>query len=270
MKTVKHLSVLLAVLLVVSLLVVGFVVNAEEATVITVTNEEEFAAAMVEANASATIVLANDITLTNGNTTMGGNFAGTFDGQNHTISGITSTVFAKIVGGTVKNVTFDGAITGANRDLATVTVRAEGNATLENVTSNVNLTVTGGQNDLNAGGIVGYGKKVAFTNCTYAGTYTAENGGGGGFGGIVGYVNNDGQANTYANCAFTGKIVVNGEQTGTLNLGAIVGRAKSGAITITNPTNKGTFELNNAACAYKFGGIAGTLEDAQNGNPTIL
>ena len=262
MKTVKHLSVLLAVLLVASLLVVGFVVNAEETTAITVTNEEEFAAAMVEANASATIVLANDITLTNGNTTMPGAFAGTFDGQGYTISGITSTVFAKVSGGTVKNVTFNGAITGANRDLATVTVRADSNAVLENVTSNVNLTVTGNQNDLNAGGIVGYGKKVSFTKCTYAGTYTAENGGGGGFGGIVGYVNNDGQADAYTDCAFTGKIVVNGEQTGTLNLGAIVGRAKSGAITITNPTNKGTFELNNAACAYKFGGIAGTLEDA--------
>ena len=42
MKTVKHLSVLLAVLLMVSIAVVGFVVSADDPAVITVTNEEEF------------------------------------------------------------------------------------------------------------------------------------------------------------------------------------------------------------------------------------
>lgn len=262
MKTVKHLSVLLAVLLVVSLLVVGFVVNADEPAVITVTNEAEFAAAMVEANAAATIELANDITLTNGNTAMPGAFTGTFDGKGFAISGITNTLFAKVSGGTVKNVTVNGAIVASNRDAATITVRADSNAVIENVTSNVNITVSGNQNDLNAGGIVGYGKKVTLTKCTYAGTYTVENGGGGGFGGIVGYVNNDNAASTYTDCAFTGTIVVNGTQTGTLNLGAIVGRAKSGPIAIVRATNLGTFNLNNAACAYNFGGIAGTLEDA--------
>ena len=56
MKTVKHLSaLLLAVLVVASFFVVGFVVHAE--TPITIANAEEFRTKMVAANAGATIEL---------------------------------------------------------------------------------------------------------------------------------------------------------------------------------------------------------------------
>ena len=229
---------------------------------ITVATAEEFRAAMVEANNAAYIVLTADIDLgTDGNTTMGGTFTGTFDGQGHTISGVTATIFPKISNGTVKNVTVNGAITGGNRDIGTLSVRAE-YSVIENVTSNVNITLTGEQGDLNAGGIIGYGKGTDFIKCTYAGTYTVENGGGGGFGGIVGYVNNSNVASKYTDCAFTGNIVVNGTKTGTLNLGAIIGRAKDGALTIARPIVTGAITLNNAACTYRLGGIAGSLEDA--------
>lgn len=229
---------------------------------IAVATADEFRAAMVEANNAAYIVLTADIDLGEaGNTTMGGTFTGTFDGQGHTISGVTATIFPKIVNGTVKNVTVNGAITGGNRDIGTLSIRAE-YSVIENVTSNVNITLTGEQGDLNAGGIIGYGKGTDFIKCTYAGTYTVENGGGGGFGGIVGYVNNSNVASKYTDCAFTGNIVVNGTKTGTLNLGAIIGRAKDGALTIARPIATGTITLNNAACGYKLGGIAGSLEDA--------
>ena len=108
MKNSKILVVLLAVALVVALTVVGFAVNAEDA--IQVGTAEEFRAAMVAGNAAKTIELTANIDLgAEGNTTMGATFSGTFDGKGYTVSGITQTVFQKLTG-TVKNVTFDGAI----------------------------------------------------------------------------------------------------------------------------------------------------------------
>jgi len=266
MKTVKHLSVLLAVLLVVSLLVVGFIVNADDPAVITVTNEEEFAAAMVEANAAATIELANDITLTNGNATVPGTFTGVFDGKGFTLSGITNTLFNKIAGGTVKNVTINGAIdyTGGRvvveqRKAATIAGDADTDAKFLNIVSNVDISTTA--NDLNAGGIVGYGKAVTFENVTYAGDYVANwNGAGAGIGGIIGYTNNNGTSN-YINCAFTGTMTVNGTANGMLDLGAIIGIARNGENNFENCVNGGVFTVTAPATTLNVSAVVGRNRD---------
>ncbi|MBR6768420.1 MAG: discoidin domain-containing protein [Clostridia bacterium] len=259
MKTVKHLSVLLAVLLMVSIAVVGFVVSADDPAVITVTNEEEFAAAMVEANAAATIELANDITLTNGNTTMPGTFTGKFDGKGFTLSGITNTLFNKLSGATVKDVVVEGAITSDNRKAATIAYDEENNSFIQNVTSYVDITMSA--SDLNAGGIIGYGKSVTFENVTYAGDYVATwNGAGAGIGGIIGYTNNNGTAN-YINCAFTGTMTVNGEATGTLDLGAIIGIARNGENNFENCVNGGTFTVTAPATTFNVSAVVGRNRD---------
>ena len=259
MKTVKHLSVLLAVLLVVSLLVVGFVVNADEPAAITVTNEAEFAAAMVEANAAATIELANDITLTNGNTTMPGTFTGTFDGNGYKLSGVTNTLFNKLSGATITDVVVEGAITSENRKAATIAYDEENNSVIKNVTSYVDITMTAA--DLNAGGIIGYGKSVTFENVTYAGDYVATwTSAGCGVGGIIGYTNNNGTAN-YINCAFTGTMTVKGEGNGTLDVGGVIGIARNGKNNFENFVNLGTITIEATATNNNISAIAGRNRD---------
>ncbi|MBQ4120740.1 MAG: hypothetical protein IJD35_01860, partial [Clostridia bacterium] len=265
MKTLKHLSVLLAVLLVVTLAVVGFAVSAEEATVITVTDEASFNAAMDAANASANIVLANDITLTNGNTTMNTDFKGTFDGQGYTINGITNTLFKVVSGGTVKNVTLNGAIDYVNnkpvfdaKKAATVASEAINSAVLEDITSNVNIeSVT--SSDFNAGGIIGYAKVATFTNCTYAGSYTAT--GKGQVGGIVGYVNNGTSGtNTYTNCVFSGTITVNGDGSDAMDIGGIIGRTVNGTNKVVTCSNTGKIVVNKKG-THNLGGVVGYFKN---------
>ena len=246
MKTVKHLSVLLAVLLMVSLLVVGFVVNADEPTTITVTNEAEFADAMLAANKNANIVLANDIALTNGNITMDETYTGIFDGAGYTVSGITNTLFKVLDGATVKNVTFEGTIVSENRKAATVAYDTANNVWFENVTSYVDITCNA--SNPNAGGIIGYGKTVTCTNVTYAGDYIANSSSDTEVGGIAGYTRHNGGSgtSTYTNCAFTGTIMVNNETAGHIYAGAILGNGREGTNNLVNCLSTGTITINAA------------------------
>lgn len=264
MKTVKHLSVLLAVLLVVSLLVVGFVVNADEPAVITVTNEAEFAAAMVEANAAATIELANDITLTNGNTTMPGSFTGTFNGNGKAINGLTAPVFAAL-NGTFKDVTLNGDIESTERVVGSVANESRNGCVIENVVSNVNITQTAA--NINAGGILGYAKKATLTNVTYAGHLNVIwNGNDAGIAGIVGWSSiGASDTSTYTDCVFSGTITVEGHAEGNTGFVApILGKAKGGAHIISRAVNNGKFNFNEAAgenWTYPAG-IVGAFEGA--------
>ena len=59
-------------------------------------------------------VLTGDITLTGGSWSPVQNFSAEFDGQGHTISGLTSALFDTVSGGTVKNVALEVQITGTN------------------------------------------------------------------------------------------------------------------------------------------------------------
>lgn len=268
MKAVKRLSVLLAVLLVVSL-AIGFAVSAEGDAIV-VTNETEFLAAMDAANANANIVLANDITLTAGNATMNATYTGTFDGAGYTINGITNTLFKK-AGGTavVKNVTLNGAIDYTasagvveQRKAATIAADADSGAAFKNIVSNVDIATAA--NDLNAGGIVGYGKANTFENVTYAGDYTVNwngNSGSAGVGGIIGYTNNGGTSN-YINCAFTGSITVTSEaKRNTLDLGGIIGIARNGENNFENCVCTGDLNVTADVTAKNVGYVVGWNRD---------
>ena len=59
-------------------------------------------------------VLTGDITLTGGSWSPVQDFSAEFDGQGHTISGLTSALFDTVSGGTVKNVALEVQITGTN------------------------------------------------------------------------------------------------------------------------------------------------------------
>ena len=273
MKKTKLLVVLLAVVaLLVTITVLGITASAADVTIdrltgrksiLSDTTKTAWATQWATNQGSNTIKLTTDLDLSQDSSaqvTMPGTFTGTFDGQGYTIKGITTPLFNELgSGAVVKNVTLEGNISGNARNLASVTYKAVG-ATLQGVTSKVNITITGDQGDLNAGGLVGYSNGGGgFIDCTYAGTYTVATQGGNAIGGFVGYANNNGNPAEYTNCSFTGNIVINGSYSNRLKLGGFIGYAYNGATTITNANITGTFTLNKARDTDYVGGVAGEI-----------
>ena len=139
------------------------IVEAEDGTYM-VGSGEALATVFSIMTANTNITLTADVTLPEGTPTVMLDYAGTFDGANFTINGISNTMFKKIVGGTVKNVTLNGDIDYvANtpaieaRKASTLAGDAK-NVTLTNVTSNVNVKTAA--SDLNAGGVLGYANEA--------------------------------------------------------------------------------------------------------------
>ena len=167
-------------------------------------------------------------------------FSGTFNGNGHTISGLTleaSTVdaglFGFVYGATIKNFTLNGAISApqtisstASSDttsvnvsrLGTVAGTAGGNALIEDVTSNVDITVASSAVWKQVGGIIGgcevdktktakdngyTTKTVTVNRCRYSGTLTSG-GSDDCIGGIAGYFSDN--KITMSNCLFDGAI----------------------------------------------------------------
>lgn len=135
-------------------------------------------------------------------TNSGNIYTGTFDGDNHSITGLyayenwsdsdTNHHLALIgylgSGGTVKDLTVSGSITG-EQYLAGICSYVDG-ATVENCTSEVAVTVTRGNSDsykADVGGVCGHVENSTITGCTYNGiltTYYRSNRAGG----ICGYI----------------------------------------------------------------------------------
>ena len=190
-------------------------------------------------------------------------YAGTFDGDGHSISGLycadTTASYVGLVGylettGAVKNVTVtDSYISGK----------------------------------ANVGGIVGYSYGGPVTNCHYSGTVTSASGG---IGGIAGYCRT---GTVIANCTTTGTVAGGGSNTGgiagycggsisgctnsatvtctTSTVGGIVGWLYNG--TVENCTNTGdvssTATTSNAVAGGIIGNLTGTVSGCTNsGNVT--
>jgi len=240
---------------------------------------DAYIAAMATIGGSSNnVTLTNDVSLLYGSPVVSGTYKGTFDGQGYTVTGITDTMFNKVSGGTVKNVTLYGTIgskesPATNRKTATVTYDLESGGTVSNVVSYVDIYVAlpdGAGDGYNAGGVVGYAKNNnTVTNITYAGTLTAEwnAGGDGALGGIVGYANANGESNSinYISCAFTGKIIVEGTQSTTLNIGGILGRGRH-TNNLTNCVSTGTITVDAPNVSTKnYGDLVGEYaSDAKN------
>ena len=158
--------------------------------------------------AGKTVTLANDIALTKAWTPIGiytdskTHFKGTFDGQNHTVSGVEVTgdrtkgvgFFGKVYTGTIKNLTVEGTITTTNCDYVGGIV-GHGYATISNCTFKGSV---GSTNTMQVGGIAGSGG-FTITNCSVYGNVTAECWAGG----IVGNCQDGG---AYTNCYVEGVI----------------------------------------------------------------
>ena len=149
-----------------------------------------------------TVKLADNIDVT----TMVGNnshpFKGTFDGCGNTLNvnlsggGDGISLFYKIIGATIQNVKVTGSITSSYQRPATFASFVEGNSTIRNCWSNVDIVSTG-TSWVDAGGMVARvtsGGTINITDCTFTGTVTYTNSNYEG-GGMVGWT----QANSTAN-----------------------------------------------------------------------
>ena len=162
--------------------------------------------------AGKTVKLANDIDLNNERWTPIGiyndsktHFKGTFDGQNHTVSGLNVVesgkkgvgFFGKAFTGTIKNLTVEGNITADGCDYVGGIV-GHGYATITNCVFKGDITNNSGYQ---IGGIAGSGG-FTITNCSVYGNIHGESW----VGGIAGNVQDGG---AYINCYVEGVISAN-------------------------------------------------------------
>lgn len=205
---------------------------------------------ITQAVSTANAVLTADIDLSGQNWTPIGNgstaYTGTFDGQGHTISGMTIENAASYSGlfgnseGTIKSFTLTGSITvtgdetvakvgGAVGSLGT----ASAGGTVSGVISGVHITVSAGNDHI--GGVVGSmpeNSSPTVENCIYTGKITVTVAAGS-VAGIVGYI----RTGTIQNCANQGSISV--DVGGTGSVGGILGYCNNGGIYIRNCYNTG-------------------------------
>ncbi|MBQ4141476.1 MAG: hypothetical protein IJD70_09085 [Clostridia bacterium] len=238
--------------------------------------------------------LANDLTLT---ATYSGDFAGTFDGNGKTIT-LSAPVFATVNGATIKNLNVKGAITTAEKTafvnendhdfIAAVAVITSGNSVFTNITSDVDISATGGNTRgagivafTNAegtvtmtdcvnygdvfmhysGGIYGWTDKAVnatFTNCVNYGNISSTTGY---VGGVVNRVSAKAATNVFVGCEN------HGEVSGTTQVAGIVAYA-SGNLSFDGCLNTGKI-INVEGKNTHAAGIIGTNQ-ANAGTTTFI
>ena len=222
-------------------------------------------------NAAACAVLTTNIDLTGEAWTPIGSesnpYTGTFDGQNHTISGMTienaesySGLFGNVTG-TVRDFTVTGSITIIGSEAVSKVGGAVGSlgaasagGTVSGVTSGVNITVSAGNDHI--GGVVGSmpeNSSPTVESCVYTGniTVTVE---AGSVAGVVGYI----RTGTIQNCANWGGISINTGGNG--SVGGILGYCNNGNIYIRNCYNSGSIAAEGTA---NVGAIVGQNKSTQ-------
>ncbi len=177
-------------------------------------------------------------------------FKGTFDGQNHTISGIYirnsfnyQGLFGYVNGGTIKNLSVTDSYIKVG-DLVGGIVGRNNNGTVSNCSNSG--TVTGTIAGAFVGGIVGWNDKGTVSSCSNSGTVTGESDNAY-VGGIVGWNSNG----TVSSCSNSGTVTVIGTVAG-VYVGGIVGYSKG---TVSNCSNSGT--VTGGGAGVSVGGIVG-------------
>lgn len=206
--------------------------------------------------ATAAVRLGADITAPNTAKTKALDFAGTFDGGNYTISGLSTNLFKSVAsGGTVQNLTLDSSISGSSSTTGQGMVANTNAGIITDVTVKGTLTNSYGGN---IGGVVGKNTGTV-TRCTSSvsisgkydvggvigenrGTCSYNNFSGtadgtdmdSNVGGIVGYNYHNGTDNgTVTYCMAWGTVQASASIIGT-NVGGIIGEAKATTAQTTN------------------------------------
>ena len=194
-------------------------------------------------------------------------YKGHFDGQGHTISNFKATANRNFFGffgvlsenALLENFTISGEIfTEYQYTGGVCAYTRDNNVTLRNIHSYVNIVniYAGGRQ----GGVVGAAMdgQTHIERCTYSGLFDANDAGGGGnYGGIVGYTNNSTNAVCdITDCLFDGKLVNSATVPGNCTFGGMVGYTNSSIVTIKNCLSVGTVQ--SAKYAQFFGALNGS------------
>ena len=218
---------------------------------------------------------------------------GTFDGNDHTISGTLNItpgsengLFGRIWNGSISNlnVTADINMSGVSDEsyieVGGIAGDCSGSGSISHCTysGTITLSITGTLGSIDIGGICGYGGNANISNCTNSGTVMVENCSnndgslGINVGGILGFSSAN---STLSQCTHSGTMQVSGCTTGDLQVGGISGYNIGGS-SISQCIHSGTVtEENNTVSGTKYlGGIVGhnkgtlTDNDCSQGTPS--
>ena len=202
-------------------------------------------------------------------------YKGHFDGQGHTIKNFYATSKQNYFGlfgvistdCLIENFTIYGTYYITYQYAGGVAAYArDDRPTIRNIHSyvNINNSSSGGRQGGILGGVLTTTYKTVIENCTYSGTLDGNDAGGSGnYGGIVGYVNNNG--NTVAditNCLFDGEVVNNNATPGGCTFGGFVGYSNGGVVTIKNSLSIGKVE--STVHGQFFGAVKSTKSSLPN------
>lgn len=209
-----------------------------------------------------------------GDFTHGKTYMGTFDGQNHKVSGLyiglsssekyydTSSYYKALFGqcknATIKNLKVYGTATSASRYVAGIVGRAWTDTVVENCHNYVTIdnSSLSGSNIYGYAGVVATSQDATIRNCSNEADILGLNGW---VGGIVG----EASATTIENCVNNGTVTAKGIDSYFNGVGGIAG-GTAGTVNITNSYNTG-------AVSYKYrwssmepstGGIVGACKDS--------
>ncbi len=184
-------------------------------------------------------------------------FAGTFDGQGHTISGVYMEISAAINGlfrktaetAVLKNFRLENSFLNVTAGNRVGSIAGDGYGAIYNVYSNAIIDGRGW-----TGGLVGFACSLTMEQCIFDGAYTNTTANGNGVGGLIGYIN--GGNTVIRNCINSGS--VNADlytENNQPKAGGLVGQvASSATLSIENCLNTG---LVSTVKTYTFGRILG-------------
>ncbi len=169
-------------------------------------------------------------------------FAGTFDGNNKTISNLKITtgnyagLFGYVSTATIKNVTLAKADVSGGERMATLIGKITGNATVTNCSNDAASSVTGSNS--NTGGLIGeiVNGTVALTNLINNAAVKNTKESNSRAGGVVAQVTTGANV-TLKNCTNNGAVMTNNGYAG-----GIVSAYQSGSLTIDNCANTGALD----------------------------
>ena len=180
-------------------------------------------------------------------------FKGNFNGQNYTISGLNCGLFGYVSGGTFKDLTLQGSVTGGTSNYYGSLIGYGLNITVSNVTSELTISTSSSY----VGGLIGFCQNATITDCTNKGSVRGVNN----IGGLVGWTGDEstsGHGATISNCTNNGNVNATGDF-----VGGIVGWNRD--TIYTNVVNSGNINATGA----QVGGITsrvlgGRISNAQN------
>lgn len=200
-------------------------------------------------------------------------FAGTFDGQGHTISDLSITtlpsgavrtgLFGTTYGGVVKDFTIKGSITlsagnkGDNSGIGGAIGATKYGTAVSGVTSYVNISNTSANALVHVGGVVGELYSSTAKQCLYFGSINLQNASDS-IGGVVGYINNS----EIGNCANLGTVKT---ATAGAYVGGVLGYLNNPSGKIHNCYNYGSVKNGGG---NHCGAIIGWLRDGTASNLT--